>query len=225
MKMRFVPFLVLVIAVLNPPEHAMGQEAVSLYHSERGRFSLSIPPAWEKQEQDMGQGVWGLIAQSPDEATSDFFSENINIVIVPADTTDLSEANRRGIEILKRNMAQFTLLDQAVGKIGPHSASWFIHTFSYEGHTLKLLQYTLINGNKMYIATCTALPETFDRYRPVFENIVASIAFDEPATPRASPTTPVRSDGNSFNVASKLGAVIGAIVGFYALFRALRRKK
>ena len=173
----------------------------------------------------MGQGVWGVIAQSPEEGTSDFFSENINIVIVPADTTDLSEANGRGIELLKRNMAQFTLLDQAVGKIGPHSASWFIHTFSYEGHTLKVLKYTLINGSKMYLLTCTALPETFDRYRPVFESIVASIVFDEPATPRTSSTTPAHSDGNGVNVAGKLGAVIGAIVGFYALLRAFRKKK
>lgn len=225
MKMRFMAFMTLVIAVLNSPEHAMGQEAISLYHSERGQFSVSLPSAWEKQEQDMGQGVWGVIVQSPEEGTSDFFSENINIAIVPADTTDLSEANRRGIEVLKRNMAQFTLLDQAVGKIGPHSASWFIHTFSYEGHTLKVLKYTLINGSKMYLVTCTALPETFDRYRPVFESIVASIAFDESATPRTSPTSPARSDGNSFNLAGKLGAVIGALIGFYALFRALRRKK
>lgn len=143
MKKRFAAFLALVITVLNSPEYAMGQEAVSVYHSERGQFSVSIPSAWERQEQDMGQGDWVVIAQSPAEGTSDFFSENINILIVPVYTTDLSEANRRGIEAL-RKMAEFTPLDQVVGKIGPHSASWFIHTFSYEGHALKVLKYTMM---------------------------------------------------------------------------------
>jgi hypothetical protein len=165
-------------------------EEVSVYHSERGRFSISLPSAWEKQEQEMGRGVWGHLAQSPEESSSDSFSENVNILIVPADTTDLSEANFLGIGVLKRNMTQFTLLDQAVGKIGQHSGSWFVHTFSYEGHTLKAIKYAFINGREMYIVIGTALRETFERFRPVFESIVVSIAVDEPATPRASPAMP-----------------------------------
>lgn len=182
MKVSFRIFAFLAVAVLNYPQNALGQELVSVYHSEHGRFSVSLPSAWEKQEQDLGQGIWIVKALSPEEGSSDFFSENVNIIVVPADTTDLSEANSRGIEMLKRNLVRFNLLDQAVGKIGQHSASWNVHTYLSEGYTLKVIKYTIINDRKMYIVTGTALPETFERFRPVFKSIVASIAFDKPAT-------------------------------------------
>ncbi len=226
MKSRLLVLSALAAVVLLSINVAWSAEGVYVYHTERGRFSISVPSAWQMQEQDMGQGIWGVFAQSQEESSSDPFFENVNIMVVPADTANLSEANSRGIDVLKKNMTQFVLLDQAVGKIGQHETAWIVHTFLYEGHTLKVIKFTLLNGPKGYLITCTALPETFEKFRPIFDSIVASIAFDEPATPRTSPaTTQARSDGNSFNVASKLGGVIGAIVGFYALFRALRRKK
>jgi hypothetical protein len=126
---------------------------------------------------------------------------------------------------LKKNMAQFTLLDQRVGKIGQHSAAWILHTFSYESHTLKVVKYTLINGSEMYFVTCTALANTFDRFQPIFESIVASMAFDAPAAPRAKKVSSQSNADSLITVAGKLGALVGGIVGFYALFRAFRRRK
>lgn len=224
MNMQPRLFAVLAVALLNCTPNGASQETPS-YHSERGGFAVSLPADWERNEEEMGQDVWGVVALSPEEGANDFFSENVNIVPVPADTNDLSEANRRGIDVLKQNTEQFTLLDQAVGKIGKHPASWFVYTCSYEGHTLRVVKYTLIHGSKMYLVTGTALPETFDQSRPVFEKIVASMVFDEPATPGPSPDAPPSSKGNAGNVAGRLGAAIGAIVGFYALFRACTRKK
>ena len=219
--------LVLAIAVLACAEHAVGQETVSQYHSERERFSVSLPSTWEKQEQDMGQGVWGVFLLSPKEGTSDIFLENITIIVFPADTSDLSEANSRAIQSTKQSMAQFALLNQTVGEIGPHSASWFTHTASFEGHTMKALKYTLINGSTMYGVSCTALAETFDHYRPAFESIVASIAFDEPTAPRSSPSTDQSSaptdSPHAANVGRAVGTVIGVIVVLYILLRRFRK--
>jgi hypothetical protein len=187
MKLLSQLLMVLMIAVLDYPQRALGLEADLVYYSEHGGFYFWLPLTWVTREQDMGQGVWGVFAQSPKEGSSDAFSENVNVMVVPADTTNLSEANRRGIEVAKRSLRQFTILDQAVGKVGPYSASWFVGSYSYEGNTIKQIKYTLINGSRMYLVTGTALSETFGQSRPVFERIVASIKFsDEPAPPPAN---------------------------------------
>ena len=225
MKALSPVFVFFVVAALLHPEDAVAQESESVYHSERGRYSISFPISWERREQGVGQGLWGLFADSPDGGRSDPFVENVNILIVPAETTDLAEANTRGIEVLKKNLLQFRLLDQGVGQIGHNAAAWFVHTFSYQGSTLKVIKYTLINGGEMYMLTCTALPETFNEFQPIFENIAASIQFDVPATPSARGNTLAPSDTTQINVAAKLGGVIGAIVGFFALLRSFRSKK
>lgn len=224
MKIYFLTIATLVFSLMNNIEGASEQESYSSYHNIRGRYSISLPTSWEKQEQDMGQGIWIFSITSPAEDSADFFFENINIIVVPADTTDLGQANSRGIDYLKRNMTQFNLIDQGIGNIGQHPASWFVHTYSYEGHTLKALKYTLINGSDAYVVTCTALPESFARFQPVFERIVASITFDVPyASHSMQRKSQSRADG--FDVAYKLGALIGGIVGLYALFKAFKKKK
>lgn len=177
---------ILVLAVDNYGQNPSlvaeaSKEHETTYHSTSGKFSVKVPENWEKQEQEIGPGVWGLEVQSPADGTADSFFENVNIIVAPADTTDLRQVNTGMIQMLKQNLAEFILLDQGVGQVGQHLAAWFVHTFSYQGNTLKVLKCMLINGKEIYIVTCTALPRTFAKFRPIFERLIASIAFDEQA--------------------------------------------
>lgn len=188
-------FLTLGLAVDNYGyTQTLGTEASkkhdTTYHSTHGKYSVKVPENWEMQEQEIGQGVRGLEMQSPADGTADSFLENVNIIVIPAETTDLRLANTRMIQTLKQNLAEFIILDQGVGHIGQHLAAWFVHTFIYQGHTLKGLKCMLINGTEMYLVTCTALPSTFSKFKPIFWSLVASITFDEPTSPEAERAAP-----------------------------------
>ena len=228
---RYGTLLVLLHIALFPAA-AQTESNLSLasYHCQRGEFTIGLPTNWEKEEQDAGQGAWMLAAGSPNEAPSDFFSENINVVVIPADTSSPKDANTRGINMLKRNISQFELLDQGLSRMGANDVAWFIHTSNYQGHTLKVLKVTIINGKTMYLVTCTALLDTFDRYRTVFDQIVSSITFDRPevGTPNSQGTelpTGGRAASNPYDAAGKLGALIGGLFGAYFLVRSFMKKK
>jgi hypothetical protein len=170
--------LTLLFTFLTYSHTCLAQDSLSVYHSQRGYLSISVPTSWTMDEFDGGKGVWVVTAFSPKESISDIFSENVNIAIFSADTKDLSEANKRTIDLYKQNFSQFTLLETKVDTIGPHPAAWFVHTFSYQGQTGKSIKYTLIKGNLMYVVTCTALPETFIKFRSIFDKIVSNIVLD-----------------------------------------------
>jgi formylglycine-generating enzyme required for sulfatase activity len=199
------------------------------YHYKNGEFTIGLPENWKKEEQEFNQGIRMLLALSPDESPDDIFSENINVVTVPADTSNLKEANTRGINTLKQNTTNFQLLDQGLSKMGINDVAWFIHTFDYEGYTLKVLKVTIINGSKMYLVTCTALASTFDRYRPFFDQIISSIKFDELKAGTSMPVGNQESADaptvDAVNGAGMLGALIGGIVGTYVLITSFIKKK
>jgi hypothetical protein len=213
------------ISLLPVSAQTEGNLTLVNYYCQRGEFTIGLPENWEKEEQDVGQGIWMLLVSSPNEPPNDFFSENINVVIVPADTSSLRDANAKGINMLKQNTIQFQLLDQGLSKMGVNDVAWFIHTNNYQGHTIKVLKVTIINRNKMYLVTCTALPITFDHYRPVFDQIVSSIKFDEPKAGTSMPPGNSPPTGNPSDVAYKLGALTGGLLGAFFLVRSFLKKK
>lgn len=189
-------------------------------HCRRGEFTIGLPPGWVTEEEDSGQGLWVFVASSPEESPTDPFLENINVIVVAADTSSLQDANAKAISLFKQHVAQFQLLDQGLSRMGSNEAAWFTYTADHQGSTVKVLKVTILSGEAMFMVTCTAYPETFDRYQPVFERIVSSITFDRPAGGAAA----AQPGGSAVGIAGKLGSLVGAVLGLYLFVRLLARK-
>jgi hypothetical protein len=143
------------------------------YHSEAGGFSLVIPEDWEKQENVMG---CALTALSPLEGQGDQFRENVNVVVeeLPRklsldDYVGLSRQNQEKL------MTDFNVEKEADAKIGEIAAKQLVYTHRMGQINAKLLQYVLVEGKKGFAVTCTATPESYDKYVEQFQTIVNSL--------------------------------------------------
>ena len=199
------------------------------YYCQNGKYTIGLPVDWVKEEQEFSQGLRMLSALSPNESSSDPFTENINVIVVPEETKDLNIALEKSIRLGHENMPRFQLLDKGFSSMGENKVAWHIHSHDYEGKPINALKALMINQNKTCLVTCTALPDTFDTYRPVFNQIISSIRFDklkaETSVPnrRTAPTGTPPTD--TVGIAGKLGALIGGLVGMICFISLFMKKK
>ena len=146
------------------------------YHSEAGGFSLVIPEDWEKQEKVMG---CALIALSPLEGQGDQFRENVTVVVeeLPRKLSldDYVGLSRQNLEKL---MTDFEVEEEADVEIGGIAAKQLVYAHRMGQINPKVLQYVLVEGKKGLALTCTATPESYDKYLEQFQTIVKSLQLE-----------------------------------------------
>lgn len=148
------------------------------YNHEKG-FSVMLPDSWHIEK---GAGVpvaADISAFSPYENSSDQFAENVNIIVVKdPSAASLKNVADRGIAVLRKQMKDFRLYDRGHLTNANNSASWFIHSYNYQGVTLKAVKYSFLKANYVYIITCTAEHNQFSKYKAIFDDIAKSFRFE-----------------------------------------------
>jgi hypothetical protein len=203
------------------PQETNKAELVDFQYSRWG-LKIGFPKDWTtKEEMEPTTGLWTLMATSP--PNGDDFAENVNVVVVPAGTTDLKEQSRRGIAVLKQRMPGFSLIEEGYSRLGENDVAWFTNTHEYQGHTLKATAYSILHGKELFIITCTTLPDTYDRYAPAFKDIVSSVRFDSPGGPAPQPLGgDSKREGHSV---VEIAFFVGGLAVLYEFIKAFVKKK
>lgn len=144
------------------------------------RFAVEVPDTWDIQEGYAEQNLdFVMIAMSPEEGPRDRFIENMNILVDsighPMSSKDYFNQNLRGV---MQDLPNIELREQSqvtVNGVPMHKA---VYTWSGDASRITTYQFIFVRADKGYVITFTTEPGSFQRFRPVFDDIVKSFAFN-----------------------------------------------
>lgn len=166
--LRLARSFLLVLVIL--PTIAQAQAKT---HTDRDHgFSISFPAAWRVEPNYLGTAVFAL---SPIEGQEDTFRENINVVheTLPVVITSQQyyDANLKSMKAMLKDFSVSEVLSiqhqasPAILMIGAHTMGQ---------NNVKTLALFYTHGKNGFVITCTAPPETFDRYKSDFQASLGS---------------------------------------------------
>jgi len=150
-------------------------------------FEIEFPDGWETGVRAT-QHFIAAYARSLEQGEDDPYVENMTaqVLAVPGGKA-AGDLPAEQIETYRKTVSDFELLERRQAELGPYSAHVLVNTQTVPGEkegetiTVKVLLYFVPHGDRMGIITCTALPETFEQYRPAFEKAAATFRFREEA--------------------------------------------
>ena len=150
-------------------------EELSTYSNEAEKIKFQYPSNWAIKENQMGSLVAFV---SPRESESDSFMENVNLLLenTPPDTS-LEKYNSYGLEMLKKVVTDFNIIESNDTTLGGLPASNMIYTGRMGEFNLKYFQVWTLKDGKAYVCTYTADQKSFDKYLPVAKNVIDSLKF------------------------------------------------
>ena len=152
---------------------ALSVAGVGLYLHFQDGFSITGPQGWEKKTGEMGTEVMYL---SPQEGAGDQFRENLNVVVEKLPSAmSLDGYLRAALPNVKKMLTDYDLLEQARTSINGVKAERMVFTHRMGAMEIKALQYYLVKDKRAYIVTCTANPDTYNRYLNDFEQACKTI--------------------------------------------------
>jgi hypothetical protein len=208
---------------------ACGQSAFGGSYADPSGFSFTYPDGWvpvtraamgdinqvvprelkdwiSRNKVDLNRVAVTLVRDGRDE-----FLENLNVVVdaqqIPVDDKTVKKLTDM---ISQQYGAMGVKVDGVQGrvqKVGPRDAVVVEYQARMPGvpDTLRQRQVMFPGGGKTYIVTCTARVNSFDKYQPTFDRVLAS--FQVPA--------PVAQgfDWNRVVMTGLVGGVIGGLIG------------
>jgi len=145
------------------------------YNREKG-FSIKLPNEWEKKENFMGAVIGAL---RPQVTSTEQFRESVNVMVdeLPKAMT-LEDYNQFNLSDMRKYMNEFKINESGQITINTNNANWFVYSFRGDRLRLKALCYILVKNRRGYAITFAATPETFSKYRRIFEEIAESFKFE-----------------------------------------------
>ena len=135
-----------------------------------------LPEDWAREQ---GTGLFRVIGISSLEGNNDTFAENVNVLVelIPSGLTWESylDASFDGV---RRVIGDLTLVEMSDLKVTGFPARRTIIDYTRDNHEIRAMQYAIKVGSEACIITGTATQQTFGRYRPIFEEIVASLSVE-----------------------------------------------
>jgi hypothetical protein len=147
------------------------------YYNEKYGFSVNFPSGWELQNgREEGEVIMALSPFSDDQ---DLFQECVNIVYESLPKKmDMDEYFNLSINNCRKELTDFELFEHGQASIGKYEAKRLVYSNRFDTLQIKAEAYILMKGRKVYIITCSALPEQFDVYRDKFEEIAKSFRIE-----------------------------------------------
>jgi hypothetical protein len=158
-----------------PPEPAPVALEPGRYSNKPDGFSVVFPPDWEQKENMMGSKVAAMSPLQP----GDTFRENVNVVVEnltsPMDVETYSALNLTNLSRLMPAGAQPDVADAELGGV---AAKRIIYETVMGQVRIKGMMILAVQGRHGYAVACSATPETFDAFRPTFDEIVGTFRFE-----------------------------------------------
>lgn len=149
------------------------QIELSLYENDNLGFRVDYPQSWSKQNRDDFLAR-GAVFFSPLENDADQFKEQVSVLVddLPRDLS-LSEYTKQSLVEIKQ-LSDPNIGAAQVVAMGANEGRQIIYQGEENGNRVQRMQTWLVNGNRAYVITYTALPESFNDYLPTVEKIIES---------------------------------------------------
>ena len=150
-----------------------------LYSNREKGFSIKFPADWAVTTSEVASAA--VVALRPVAAGDATFRENVNIVVKDCGSPiTVDEYNDATWKYAAARLPGFRQIESGKATIGDADARFLGYSWTpVAGKAGKNLAYVLTKGLRAYVITCTATPETFDKYRPAFEEIANSFKMIE----------------------------------------------
>ena len=128
-------------------------------------FSIEVPNDYTYQK-DFGEMVPVMI-YTPVEGDKDDFRESINVTSekFDGDADTYYQANVMGMNNVLKDFKQ---VENGRKEVNGQPTHWLIYSFTYGEKKIKVLAYCFSFNNRGYVVTCSASPDSFDRYKEAF---------------------------------------------------------
>lgn len=149
------------------------QIKMSLYANYNQGFRVDYPQNWSKENRD---DFWatGVLFSSPLENDADQFKEQVSVLVedLPQNLA-LAEYTEQSLSEIKQ------LSDPTIGEaqsitLGTDEGRQIIYHGEENGSIVQRMQTWSVNGNRAYVITYTAIPESYDDYLPTVEKMIKS---------------------------------------------------
>lgn len=149
------------------------QIKMSLYANYNQGFRVDYPQNWSKENRD---DFWatGVVFSSPLENDADQFKEQVSVLVedLPQNLA-LAEYTEQSLSEIKQ------LSDPTIGEaqhitLGTDEGRQIVYHGEENGSIVQRMQTWSVNGNRAYVITYTAIPESYDDYLPTVEKMIKS---------------------------------------------------
>ena len=158
------------LSLVKSPESEI--QLASYENSSEG-FKLNYPQAWSKQNRN-DFFTSGVVFFSPLANDVDKFEERVSVLVEDlTDNTSLTEYTAESIAEIKRLSDPNISTARAI-KLGDRPGRQVIYQGEVNGSPVQRMQTWSIEGDRAYIITYTARPDSYDKYLPIVEKIIES---------------------------------------------------
>ena len=142
------------------------------FESEEQGFKIDYPEVWSQQNRD-DMFATGAVFSSPIEGEADF-QEQISVLVedLPKDMS-LAQYTEESLAQIKKLSDPNVASPQTVN-LGETPAQRVIYNGLEEGNWVRRMQTWSVVGDRAYVITYTALPESYDSYLPTVEKMIES---------------------------------------------------
>ena len=147
-------------------------EIMQPFESEEQGFRINYPESWSQQNRD-DMFAAGAIFSSPLGDETDF-QEQIGVLVedLPNDMS-LAQYTEESLAQIKKLSDPNVAPPQTVN-LGEKTARRVIYNGLEDGNWVRRMQTWLVVGDRAYVITYTALPESYDSYLPTVEKMIES---------------------------------------------------
>ena len=152
-------------AVESPSPDLLGQT----YSNPNDGFEIRPPRGWAVDDSGLLGTKVIFSSETPDLHDETPVQANINILTVPAQGITLEELAVASKEQFKIMVTNFTLLGETFRVVDDYEAHVFEYTYSQGVFPLRGMQLIVVDEDKAYAITATALSATWDKYEAAFD--------------------------------------------------------
>ena len=152
-------------AVESPSPDLLGQT----YSNPNDGFEIRPPRGWAVDDSGLLGTKVIFSSETPDLHDETPVQANINILTVPAQGITLEELAVVSKEQFKIVVTNFTLLGETFRVVDDLEAHVFEYTYSQGVFPLRGMQLIVVDEDKAYAITATALSATWDKYEAAFD--------------------------------------------------------
>jgi len=140
------------------------------------RPALDFPEDWTEQQPG---GIILLLATSPMEGGADPFRENVNVVVEQyAAGRDFDQYVAGSLLSLSTALSGYSTIESDGAELAGRSARRIVYTGRLDNITLYNLIYIVDGGDRAWTITCSATPESFDRWVTTFDQIAETFRLE-----------------------------------------------
>ena len=143
------------------------------YENSTQGFRVDYPEEWSRQNRDDFFAT-GVVFFSPLADENDRFKERVSILVENlSNEMTLEEYTQQSLDEIKQ-LSDPALAPAKEIALGANEGRQVVYRGEENGATVRRMQTWTVTGDRAYIITYTALPESYEEYLPLVEQTIAS---------------------------------------------------